>query len=106
MVQISTRLGDAPMPYLLSAMAALTYLIVGWALHTGRRRATIAACAAELGGVLTVGSWSVLRPGAFPDQTVWSGYGIGYGLVPLLLPVLTLWWLRQPRPGHHRMPRS
>ena len=29
-------------------------------------------------------------PAAFPDETVWSGYGRGYGYVPLLLPVLGL----------------
>ena len=31
---------------------------------------------------------------AFPDATVWSGYGRGYGFVPLVLPVLGLLWLR------------
>ena len=35
----------------------------------------------------------VLRD-AFPDETVWSVYGIGYGFVPLVLPVLGLLRLR------------
>ena len=32
--------------------------------------------------------------GAFPDKTVWSHFGSGYGFVPLVLPVLGLLWLR------------
>jgi hypothetical protein len=36
----------------------------------------------------------VLDPVAFPDDTVWSGFGRGYGYVPLALPVLGLLWLR------------
>ena len=40
-----------------------------------------------------VGTLSVLRPEWFPDQTVWSDYGIGYGFVPLVLPFVGLWWL-------------
>ena len=34
---------------------------------------------------------------AFPDATVWSQYGLGYGFVPLVLPVVGLWWLRRTR---------
>jgi hypothetical protein len=26
---------------------------------------------------------------------VWSGYGSGYGFVPLVLPMIGLWWLRR-----------
>jgi hypothetical protein len=33
----------------------------------------------------------------FPDQTVWSLYGVGYGFVPLVLPVLGLLRLRATR---------
>jgi hypothetical protein len=43
--------------------------------------------------VLVIGSLSVFDPGAFPRATVWSGYGAGYGWVPLVLPVLGLLWL-------------
>jgi hypothetical protein len=43
--------------------------------------------------VLTVGTLTVVDPEAFPDATVWSVYGQGYGFVPLLLPVLGLSWL-------------
>jgi hypothetical protein len=46
-------------------------------------------------GVLVVGLASYLLPEAFPDKTVWSHFGSGYGYVPLVLPVLGLWWLRR-----------
>jgi hypothetical protein len=49
--------------------------------------------------VLTVGTVSLLVPEEFPDATVWSGYGEGYGFVPLVLPVLGLAWLRHTAPG-------
>jgi hypothetical protein len=42
-----------------------------------------------------VGTASVIDRAAFPDATVWSGYGQGYGFVPLVLPVLGLLWLRR-----------
>ena len=51
----------------------------------------------ELVGVLTVGLVSYLVPSDFPDKTVWSHFGSGYGYVPLVLPVLGLWWLRRTR---------
>jgi hypothetical protein len=34
-----------------------------------------------------------VHPEWFPDQTVWSDYGAGYGFVPLVLPFAGLWWL-------------
>jgi hypothetical protein len=48
--------------------------------------------------VVTVGTLSVLDPEAFPRATVWSVYGIGYGFVPLVLPILGLAWLWHTRP--------
>jgi hypothetical protein len=45
--------------------------------------------------VLAVGTWSLADRATFPDATVWSGYGSGYGFVPLVLPVLGLLWLRR-----------
>ena len=44
--------------------------------------------------MLVVGTASFLVPDAFPDQTVWSHFGQGYGFVPLVLPVLGLLWFR------------
>ncbi|HZN17295.1 MAG TPA: hypothetical protein VFB84_03760 [Micromonosporaceae bacterium] len=96
--QIATDLAAAPLPYLLSALAAAVYLLAAVGLaqagHTGWRVA-LACCTVELVGVLAVGTYSVLAPQDFPDETVWSGYGQGYGYVPLVLPVLGLLWLRR-----------
>ena len=56
------------------------------------------AITVELAGVLTVGTLTVVDAELFPDQTVWSGFGAGYGYVPLVLPVLGLAWLWHTRP--------
>jgi hypothetical protein len=96
-VQLATQFTEAPLAYLLSALAAVVYLVatVGLARGTrGGRRAAMIACSVELIGVLVVGTLSLLDRGAFPKATVWSVYGQGYGFVPLVLPVLGLLWLR------------
>jgi cytochrome bd-type quinol oxidase subunit 2 len=93
-VQLATRFEAAPLAYLLSALAAAVYLLATAALARSSRRLAFTACSVELAGVLTVGTASLLAPAAFPDATVWSGYGIGYGFLPLVLPVLGLLWLR------------
>jgi integral membrane protein len=53
----------------------------------------------ELAGVITVGTLSLLERDWFPDATVWSDYGIGYGFVPAVLPVAGLLWLRSQDPS-------
>lgn len=100
-VQIATRFSEAPVAYLLSALAAAVYLVATVTLARGTsasRRVAAAAIAVELIGVLVVGTFSLLDPAAFPRATVWSAYGIGYGFVPLVLPVLGLAWLYRTRP--------
>ena len=96
-VQLATRFDEAPIAYLLSAFAALVYVVatVGLARGARGRRTALAAIAVELVGVLVVGTLSLADPAAFPDETVWSGYGRGYGYVPLVLPVLGLLLLRR-----------
>jgi len=96
-LQISEYFSRAPLAYLLSALAAVIYIVATVALARSDRRLAIACCSIELLGVLTVGTVSLLDRAAFPDATVWSGYGAGYGFVPLVLPVLGLWWLRRTR---------
>jgi len=96
-VQIATKFGDAPVAYLLSALAGVVYIIATVTLAIGSptaRRIAAASCSVELVGVLAVGTWSLADPATFPDATVWSGYGSGYGYVPLVLPVFGLAWLR------------
>ena len=48
--------------------------------------------------MLAVGLLTVVDPGAFPDETVWSQFGRGYAFLPLVLPVAALAWLRLDRP--------
>lgn len=97
-VQLSMHASRAPLAYALSAIAAVVYLagLVVVALadrRPDRRPLAVRLVLAELSGVVIVGSASVLWPRAFPDATVWSGFGSGYGYVPVLLPVLALAWL-------------
>jgi hypothetical protein len=97
-VQIATKFGNAPVAYLLSAFAAMVYILATVTLAVGSppaRRIAVLSCSVELAGVLAVGTWSLADPATFPDATVWSGYGSGYGFVPLVLPVFGLLWLRR-----------
>ena len=105
-VQIATKFSHAPVAYLLSAFAAVVYIIATATLTSGSlraRRIAVVSCSVEFVGVLAVGTWSLLDHGMFPDATVWSGYGSGYGFVPLVLPVFGLLWLRRwARRGRNR----
>jgi cytochrome bd-type quinol oxidase subunit 2 len=96
-VQLSTRFAEAPVAYLLSALAAIVYVIATVALARGGRRTALVAITIELVGVLVVGTLSLLDRAAFPDETVWSAYGRGYLFIPLVLPVAGLLWLRRQR---------
>jgi hypothetical protein len=96
-VQIATKFHHAPVAYLLSAFAGVVYILATVTLSIGSplaRRIAVLSCSVEFVGVLAVGTWSVVDPATFPDATVWSGYGSGYGYVPLVLPVFGLLWLR------------
>ena len=93
-VQLATRFDEAPVAYLLSALAAAVYVVATVALARDLRRLAVLAVGFELVGVLVVGALSFVLTDAFPDQTVWSGFGMGYAYVPLVLPVLGLLRLR------------
>ncbi len=96
-VQIATRYDEAPLAYLLSAFAGLVYVVATIALalgHNTTRRIAYVAILIELAGVLCVGTLSIVEQSWFPDATVWSDFGQGYGYVPLALPFVGLWWLR------------
>ncbi|PTA42507.1 hypothetical protein [Micromonospora sp. RP3T] len=99
-LQIATKFDEAPVAYLLSALAALIYIVAAVGLaragHAGRRVA-LACCSVELVGVLAVGVLSIADPELFPDETVWSDFGSGYGYIPLVLPALGLLWLYRTR---------
>jgi hypothetical protein len=96
--QIATEFHHAPVAYVLSALAGLVYIVATVTLTQGgptARRIALFSCSFELAGVIAVGTWSVLDKASFPDATVWSTYGIGYGFVPLVLPIFGLLWLRR-----------
>jgi hypothetical protein len=96
-LQIVEYFERAPLSYLLSAFAAFVYIIATVALARGMRALAWVTISIEMVGVLVVGAASYLVPEAFPDRTVWSHFGSGYGFVPLILPVLGLWWLARSR---------
>jgi hypothetical protein len=99
-VQIGTKFDEAPLAYVLSAFAAAIYLVatVGFVRGgRGGRRLAIGCLLIELVGVLTVGFLSLFDETAFPDETVWSAFGRGYGFIPLALPILGLLWLRSTK---------
>jgi cytochrome bd-type quinol oxidase subunit 2 len=99
--QIATKFSEAPVAYLLSAVAAVVYIVATLSLaRPGTRayRISVVAVTTELVGVITVGFLSIFDAQAFPSETVWSAFGRGYGFVPLILPVLGLIWLRRNRP--------
>jgi cytochrome bd-type quinol oxidase subunit 2 len=98
-VQLSTRFAEAPVAYLLSALAAVVYVVATVALARGGRRVALVAISVELVGVLVVGTLSLVDRAAFPDETVWSAYGRGYLFVPLVLPVVGLLYLRRTARG-------
>ena len=101
-VQLLEKAGEAPLAYGLSAFAAVVYAVATFCLARPGPRTTPLAWAAvlvELTGVLVVGALTVLDPALFPDDTVWSQFGSGYGWVPAVLPFCGLAWLWHTRRG-------
>ncbi|HIW46973.1 MAG TPA: hypothetical protein H9884_08760 [Candidatus Yaniella excrementigallinarum] len=99
--QILTKFDHAPVAFILSALSGLIYIVATIALATTGRRAWHIAHAAvwfELIGVIVIGIWSLIAPQFFPEPTVWSTFGIGYGFIPLVLPIIGLYWLHRHRP--------
>lgn len=100
--QILEQFDEAPLAYTLSALAAVVYIVATVSLIRRGRTSYAVAWATisfELAGVLIVGLVTVLDPELFPDDTVWSWFGRGYGFVPLVLPMLGILWLLRSRPA-------
>jgi hypothetical protein len=99
--ELVAKFDQAPLPYALSAASALIYIVATVALARPTatwRRVAYAAVIVELTGVLVIGVASVIWPEFFSYdgkqvRTVWSYFGIAYGFVPLVLPILGLIWL-------------
>ena len=95
--QVATKFDEAPISYSLSAIAALIYLVAAIAIVRGAAGAALAAVGVELVGVVGVGALSHVVPDWFPEASVWSHFGSGYGFVPLVLPVVGLVYLLRRR---------
>ncbi len=103
--QLLARFDEAPLAYGLSVLAGVVYLVAAVGLaRAGRtsRMVALVSVSVEMAGVLVVGALSVFASGVFPDDTVWSNFGSGYLFIPLVLPVLGLWWILHV----HRMDRE
>ena len=99
-VQLGMDPDRAPLAYSLSLLAAVLYLVATTCLLLGGGagwRVAAVAVTIELLGVLSVGTLSYVATDLFPDKTVWSHFGQGYGFLPLVLPVAGLAWLRHTR---------
>jgi len=108
--QAADRWSEAPIPISLSVVAGVVYIVAALALALRWRRIAWATIGFELAGVLVVGTLSVAAPEVLGIHdladidpfhgrlgTVWSWWGLGYLLIPLVLPVLGLFYLARSR---------
>lgn len=96
--QIVTKFEQAPLAYSLSLVSALVYILATISLAKagkGWRQVALWSVIFELVGVLSVGALSFVAPALFAHPSVWSGFGSGYGYIPLVLPILGLLWIRK-----------
>jgi hypothetical protein len=101
--QILTKFEEAPLAYSLSLLSAMIYILATVSLaksgKTWRKVATYSV-AFELVGVVSIGSLSFVVPELFAHSSVWSGFGSGYGFLPLALPILGLVWINRSGKGN------
>lgn len=95
--QLVVKADEAPVAYALSALAGVVYIVATLALATDRRFLAVWTIGFELLGVIGVGLLTLVDGALFPDATVWSDFGAGYGFIPLVLPLVGLWWVRRVR---------
>jgi hypothetical protein len=92
--QLVREFDEAPIAYSLSLVSALTYVAVTILLTKPTlRKSSRFMVWFELLGVVSVGTLSLVLPELFNHPSVWSGFGIGYGFIPLVLPILGILWL-------------
>ena len=93
--QLLRKYEEAPLAYWLSLLAAVVYIIATFALAKRKYDLANKTLMFELAGVLIIGTLSLTVPALFDHPSVWSYYGMGYGFIPLLLPIFGLWWVRR-----------
>jgi hypothetical protein len=93
--ELATKFSQAPLPYSLSAAAALVYVFVTYSLIKRHLATARWLLLVELVFVLGVGFAGLIDPQLFPEKTVWTNFGIGYGFFPLFMPVVGLVYLRK-----------
>ena len=101
--QIITKFDEAPMAYSLSLISAVVYILATVSLARSGptwQKVAVYSVVFELVGVLAVGTLSFAAPELFDHASVWSGFGSGYGYLPLVLPVLGLIWIRKVNRGN------
>ena len=100
--QVITKFEDAPLAYSLSLLSALVYILATVSLARSGptwQKVAVYSVIFELIGVLAVGTLSFVAPELFNHTSVWSGFGSGYGYLPLVLPVLGLLWIQKTKRG-------
>ena len=93
--QLLRKYEEAPLAYWLSLLAAVVYIVATLALAKRKYDLANKTLIFELAGVLIIGTLSLTVPSLFDHPSVWSYYGMGYGFIPLLLPIFGLWWVRR-----------
>ncbi|MCI0158574.1 hypothetical protein KNO15_17875 [Leifsonia shinshuensis] len=108
--QIIDRFHEAPVAFTLSGLSAVVYIVATIALVAPGRfwyRVAWVTISFELAGVLVIGALSLFAPQTLGlhdidpfgrDATVWSVFGMGYLFIPLVLPILGLFWLSRHHP--------
>lgn len=104
-VQIIERFDEAPVAFTLSGLSAVVYILATVALVMPGRawyRVAWITIGFEAVGVVVVGAITWLAPDLLGagtgnpfgrTSTVWTLFGAGYLLIPLVLPFLGMWWL-------------
>ena len=101
--QVITKFEEAPLAYSLSLVIALVYILATVSLArpgSTWHKIAVVSVVFELVGVLSVGTLSFVAPELFDHASVWSGFGSGYGYLPLVLPVLGLIWIQKVKRGN------
>ena len=93
--QLLRKYEEAPLAYWLSLLAAVVYIVATFALAKRKYDLANKTLMFELAGVLIIGTLSLTVPSLFDHPSVWSYFGMGYGFIPLLLPIFGLWWVRR-----------